>query len=261
MMANLTASATVEMEPLELRPNTTEEELQQIITAVYRQVLGNQYLMESDRLTSAESQLRNGDITVRGFVRAVAQSSLYQSLFFHSASQYRFIELNFKHFLGRPPQSQQEVSEHVQIYNEEGYAAEINSYLDSNEYAQSFGENIVPSPRGIRSVVGLKNESFNRMFSLLRGPANNDSSNNNARLISSIAANLATPIKPPTLGNGANYDNTGKRFRIAFSSKQGAARINKFSRQEWVVRYSQMSKTIQNIHKMGAKILKITEMV
>ncbi len=165
-MATLTASATVEMEPLELRANTTEEDLQQIITAVYRQVLGNQYLMESDRLTSAESQLRNGDISVRGFVRAVAQSSLYQSLFFHSASQYRFIELSFKHFLGRPPQSQEEVTEHVQIYNEGGYEAEINSYLDSDEYVQNFGEEIVPYPRSIRSVVGLKNETFNRTFSL-----------------------------------------------------------------------------------------------
>ncbi|MDJ0509653.1 MAG: phycobilisome rod-core linker polypeptide [Crocosphaera sp.] len=259
-MANLTASAIVETEPLELRPHSTEEDLQQIITAVYRQVLGNQYLMESDRLTSAESQLRNGDITVRGFVRAVAQSGLYQSLFFHSASQYRFIELNFKHLLGRPPQSQEEVSEHVQMYNEQGYGVEINSYLDSDEYLASFGEDVVPYPRSIRSVVGLKNESFNRMFSLLRGPANNDNSNNSPRLISSIAANLATPIKPVAIGNGANYDNTGKRFRIAFSSKQGAARTNKFSCQECIVSYSQMSKKIQNIHKSGGTIVKITEM-
>ncbi len=260
-MANLTASAIVDIEPLELRPHSTEEDLQQIITAVYRQILGNQYLMESDRLTSAESQLRNGDITVRGFVRAVAQSGLYQSLFFHSASQYRFIELNFKHLLGRPPQGQEEVSEHVQMYNEEGYVAEINSYIDSEEYLASFGEDIVPYPRSIRSVVGLKNETFNRTFSLLRGPANNDSSNNNARLISSLAANLATPIKAPAMGNGANYDNTGKRFRIAFSSSQGSARMNKFSSQECVVSYSQLSKTVQNIHKSGGKILKVTEMV
>ena len=76
-MATLTASATVDIEPLELRANSTEDDLQQIITAIYRQVLGNQYLMESDRLTSAESQLRNGYITVRGFVRAVAQSSTF----------------------------------------------------------------------------------------------------------------------------------------------------------------------------------------
>ena len=260
-MSILTASDILGTEPLELRPNYTEDDLQQIIRAVYRQGLGNQHLMEGDRLSSAEAQLRNGDITVRGFVRAVAQSSLYQSLFFHSASQYRFIELSFKHFLGRPPQSQEEVSEHVQIYNEGGYEAEINSYLDSDEYAQSFGENIVPYPRSIRSVVGLTNETFNRTFSLLRGPANNDSSNNNARLISSIAANLATPIKPIAVGNGANYDNTGKRFRIAFSSKQGAARINKFSCQERVISYDQMSKTVQSIHKSGGTILKITEVV
>ena len=63
-MATLTASATVDIEPLELRANSTEDDLQQIITAIYRQVLGNQYLMESDRLTSAESQLRNGYICI-----------------------------------------------------------------------------------------------------------------------------------------------------------------------------------------------------
>ena len=104
------------------------EELQEIIKAVYKQVLGTEYLMEGDSLSSAESLLRNGEITVRQFVRIVAQSSLYQSLFFHSAPQYRFIELNFKHLLGRPPQEQAEIAEHVGRYNEQGYEAEIDSY-------------------------------------------------------------------------------------------------------------------------------------
>ena len=262
-MGNLTLSATLgldafEGDPIELRPYSTEEDLQQVIRSVYKQVLGNQYIMESDRLSSAESLLRNGDITVRQFVRLVAQSGLYQTLFFHSASQYRFIELNFKHLLGRAPQDQGEISEHVAIYNEQGYDAEIDSYLDSEEYITSFGENIVPYPRSIRSQVGVKNESFNRMFSLLRGPATNDS-DGSARLISSIAANTATPIKPPAIGNGANYGNTGKRFRITFSSSQASARLKKFSKQERVVDYSQMSQAVQNIHKSGGKILSITE--
>ncbi|MDY7016364.1 MAG: phycobilisome rod-core linker polypeptide, partial [Cyanobacteriota bacterium] len=69
----------IETESVELRPNATEEDLQVVIRAVYRQVLGNAHVMESQRLTSAESQLRNGDITVRGFVRAIAQSDLYRS--------------------------------------------------------------------------------------------------------------------------------------------------------------------------------------
>ena len=262
-MGNLTNSATLGLDafegsPLELRPNFTEDDLQQIIRAVYKQVLGNQYIMESERLSSAESFLRNGDITVRQFVRLVAKSGLYQSLFFHSASQYRFIELNFKHLLGRAPQDQSEISDHVAIYNEQGYEAEIDSYLDSEEYLDSFGENIVPYPRGIRSQVGIKNEAFNRMFSLLRGSATHDGSGS-ARLITSIAANAATPIKPPAMGNGANYGNTGKRFQIAYSSSKSSARLNKFTMQKCVVSYSQMSQKVQNIHKSGGKILSITE--
>ena len=261
-MPTLTTSASLgldafEGDPLELRPNTTEGELEQIIRAVYKQVLGNQHLMEGDRLSSAESMLRNGDLTVREFVRSVAQSSLYQKLFFESSSQYRFIELNFKHLLGRPPQEQAEISEHVQMYNEEGYEIEINSYIDSDEYIESFGENIVPYPRSIRSIVGLKNEVFNRTFSLLRGSATNDS-DNRAKLITSVAANLPTPIKLLAVGNGA-YSNTEKRFKIKFSTSKAPARLSKFSRQECVVNYSQMSQQVQNIHKTGGKILSITE--
>ena len=67
---------------VELSSNATEDDLQTVIRAVYRQVLGNFHVMESQQQTTAESQLRNGDITVREFVRRVAKSSLYQSLFF-----------------------------------------------------------------------------------------------------------------------------------------------------------------------------------
>ncbi|MGK7872839.1 MAG: phycobilisome rod-core linker polypeptide [Xenococcaceae cyanobacterium] len=247
-----------ETEPVELRrAGAAEEDVQAVISAVYKQVLGNQHVLDSDRLSSAEALLRNGDITVRGFVGIVAKSSLYQSLFFHSSSQYRFIELNFKHLLGRPPQDQAEISEHVAIYNEEGYEAEIDSYLDSNEYINSFGENVVPYPRSISSQTGIKNEGFNRMFSLLRGPATSDSSNQ-AKLITSIAANLATPIKWPAVGNGAASSNTGKRFRIAVS-KAGTTPRYKQSNFTYEVGYDQMSQKIQNIHKTGGKILSITE--
>ena len=93
----------METESLELRPNATEDEIQDVIRAVYRQVLGNAHVLDDQRLVDAESQLRNGDITVREFVRAVAESSLYRSRFFETSSPYRFVELNFKHLLGRSP--------------------------------------------------------------------------------------------------------------------------------------------------------------
>ena len=261
-MGNLTRSAALGLDAfegaaLELRPFATEEDLQEVIRAVYKQVLGNQHILDSDRLSNAESFLRDGRITVREFVRQVAKSGLYQSLFFHSSSQYRFIELNFKHLLGRAPQSQAEISEHVATYNDGGYDAEIDSYIDSNEYISNFGENTVPYAR-VSSQVGLSNDSFNRMFSLLRGSATNDSSGT-ARLTTSIAANTATAIKPPAKGNGANYDNHGKRFRVTFSSSKGAARLNKFSQQESVVSFSQLSRKFQNIHKSGGSIISVTE--
>ncbi len=66
------------------------EDLQVLIRVAYRQVLGNVHLMESQRLTSPESLLGNVDITVGEFVRQVAKSDLYQSLFFNSNSAYRY---------------------------------------------------------------------------------------------------------------------------------------------------------------------------
>ncbi|MBT9315610.1 phycobilisome rod-core linker polypeptide [Leptothoe spongobia] len=262
-MGNLTASASLGLDafegaPIELRPFASEDDLQEVIRAAYRQVLGNVHILANARLESAEALLRNGDITVRGFVRAIAQSELYSSLFFDGNSQYRFIELNFKHILGRAPHDQAEIRAHVSLYNDQGYAAEINSYLDGNEYIDNFGEATVPFPRSIRSQAGIKNEGFNRMFSLLRGPATSDLGKG-AKLISSLAANTATPIKALAKGN-STYGNLGKSFKIAFASSQSAARLKRVSQQTVVVTFAQMSQAVQNIHKSGGKISSITEL-
>jgi phycoerythrin-associated linker protein len=246
----------IETESVELNPNATEDDLQTVIRAAYRQVLGNAHILESQRLTNAESQLRNGDITVAGFVRAIAQSELYQSLFFETSSAYRFIELNFKHLLGRAPQDQAEIAAHVLTYNTQGYEAEINSYIDSDEYVSSFGENAVPSPRGNRTQTGSKNVNFNRTFALSRGFAANDIGTS-ARLISEIAGNLPTKIVSPARGSGAT-SNTGKRFRISISKANHGSRVTR-SAIAFDVNYSQLSQRIQNIQKTGGKILSIVE--
>jgi phycoerythrin-associated linker protein len=246
----------IETESVELRPNATEDDLQAVIRAVYRQVLGNAHVMESQRLSSAESQLRNGDITVAGFVRAVAQSDLYRSLFFENSSPYRSVELNFKHLLGRAPQDQSEVAAHVLTYNTHGYEADINSYIDSDEYVSSFGENVVPSTRGNRTQAGVKNVGFNRTFALNRGYAANDTSKS-ARLISDIAGNLGTKIVAPAGGSGA-VSSRGKRFRIAITKANFGARVTQ-SNTTFEVGFSQLSQKIQNIQKSGGKILSITE--
>ena len=239
----------------ELRSNATEDDLQVVIRAVYKQVLGNAHLLESDRLISAESLLRDGNITVRGFVRMVAQSELYRSLFFENSSQYRFIELNCKHLLGRAPLDQAEISSHVQIYNNSGYEAEIDSYIDSEEYITNFGENIVPSPRAVTNST-VKNVGFNRVYSLYRGYATSDSGKS-AQLISDLAANLPTAIVFPTQGGGTPGSNK-KRFRIK-ATKASISSLNRLSNQTYEVSYEQLNARIKNIHRTGGKILSITE--
>jgi phycoerythrin-associated linker protein len=245
----------VDQELAQLTQNPTEDDLQIVIRAAYRQVLGNYHVMESQRVTTAESQLRNGDITVREFVRRIALSNLYQTLFFDDVSAYRFVELNCKHLLGRAPHDQAEISQHVQRYNAEGYEAEINSYINSEEYLSSFGENTVPYSKGAQSQLGQKNVGFNRSFSLMRGYASNSSKD--AQLISDLAGNRATNISRPASTGGA-ASRSAKRFRITATKTKLGPRTPR-SNFKFEVSYDQLSARIQNIQKGGGQILSIAE--
>ncbi len=241
---------------IELRSNFTEDDLQVVIRAVYRQVLGNAHVADSERLTSVESMLRNGDMNVRQFVEAVGLSELYRKKFFEGSSQYRFIELNFKHFLGRAPRDQAEIAEHVKRYNDDGYDADILSYTGSDEYLQSFGENVAPYARMTQTQTGMKNSAFNRSFALFRGDATSDASGK-ARLISAVGSNLATAISAPAKGSGA-ASNNGKRFRVEVVSPGQGARFRR-ANATYVVNYSQLQNRMRTIQRQGGRIASISE--
>ncbi len=127
-------------EPVELLPGRSSEEVETVIRAVYRQVLGNAYVMESERLSVPESKLKEGEITVREFVRQVGRSDLYRSRFFDTCPRYRAVELNFKHFLGRAPDGYDDMKLHSKILDEKSFEADIDSYIDSDEYSSAYGE-------------------------------------------------------------------------------------------------------------------------
>lgn len=248
---------------IELRRNRTEEDVEVVIRSVYRQVLGNAYLMECDRLVSAESMLRQGKISVRGFVQEIAQSELYRNKFFYPNSQIRFIELNYKHLLGRAPQDESEIAYHVELYNSQGYEAEIDSYLDSLEYQQSFGENVVPYYRGFTSQVGQKNVGFSRMFQLYRGYANSDNSQGQkgGKLTWEVAKNTASPIYPASGAalTGAVSDKRGDIYRIRVI--QAASPNTTVIRQtgtEYLVPFEQLSSKLQQLNRKGSKIISIS---
>ncbi len=193
-------NAFADIKPIELISGASSvEDLDSIITNAYRQVFGNAYLMESERLPIAESQLRKGNISVREFVRQLGISDRYRSLFFDKFTNLRAIELNFKHLLGRAPENYQEISEHIQIIAEGGFAAEINSYLDSDEYQTAFGENFVPYYRGYASQVGNNLVGYTNSYQLLRGASTSDKASiggASPRLKSNLLKNNASKISP-----------------------------------------------------------------
>jgi phycoerythrin-associated linker protein len=188
-----------ETDPIRLGARPSGAELEIAIAAIYRQVLGNAYVMESERPMVLESQLRNGEISVRQFVRLLAKSDLYRNRFMDNCPRYRSIELNFKHLLGRAPEHYTEMSHHSHLLDLGGWDLEIDAYIDSDEYQHAFGEHTVPYYRGYKTQVGKNITGFTHMFSLLRGASSSDkdlAQQNRSRLNSKIITNAASQINP-----------------------------------------------------------------
>lgn len=253
-----------EAQPVELRPNWTQDDAKAVIRAAYRQVLGNEYLMTSERLVSSESLLLQGSISVRGFVQAIAQSELYREKFLYPNFHVRFIELNFKHLLGRAPYDQAEISYHLDLYNSKGYEAEISSYLDSWEYQQSFGDNIVPYHRDFQvDHPGQRAIGFSRLLHLYRGYANSDRSQGQKqpKLTWEVARNLATPIKSPAPASisGAVGGRRGDvyRLRVLQAASPNTAVVRQIT-TELLVSYDQLTNKLQQLSRAGSKVISVT---
>jgi phycoerythrin-associated linker protein len=210
-----------ETAPVESYAGSSDTDLDVVIRAVYRQVFGNAHVMESERLTVAESQFKRGEVSVREFVRQLAKSEFYRSRFFDSCYRYRAIELNFKHLLGRAPDNFDEMRYHSSVLDQKGFEADIDTYIDSDEYQTAFGEAIVPYYRGFSTQNGQSMLEFTNMFQLLRSASSSDkdlATNNKPQLtraivqnspygklkVSDVAAILAEVFKPKTSGIGAS---------------------------------------------------------
>jgi phycoerythrin-associated linker protein len=271
--------------PFEYVPGLSEEELESIIKAVYRQILGNAYVMESERATVPESQFKRGELSVREFVRAVAKCDLYRSRFFDTCPRYRFIELNFKHFLGRSPDGLEEMRKHSTILDSQGFEAEIDSYLDCDEYQNAYGENFVPYYRGYKTQPGQTMVGFTHIFALLRGASSSDlkgSLSGKSPVLNKYAIQQ-TPLAvvPPSggaAGDGWSFQDTalgartrqgvgaganGKVYRVevtGYNSPGAVNRVSKFRRSNkvYLVPYDKLSEEYQRIHKQGGKIASIT---
>ena len=271
--------------PLELLPGDDDARKEQIIRAIYRQVLGKAYVMDSERQVVIESQFKLGEISVREFVRRLAKSDLYRTRFFDDCARYRYIELAFRHLLGRAPVDFQEMRTHAERLDSHGYEADIDSFLDSSDYQDNFGEWTVPFQRGWRTEACGTLQEFTWSFQLLRG--NSSSSlkgsltGNSSRLGGFAYQNTAIPVVPPSsveaqgwsfrpadnlqnaatrLGNGAGEEGKTYRVEVTGYSANNVRRISRYVRSNRVyyVPFDKLSEQFKRIHREGGKIASIT---
>jgi phycocyanin-associated rod linker protein len=185
--------------------------------------------------------------------------------------------------LGRSPYDESEVIYHLDLYQNQGFDAEIDSYIDSPEYEDNFGDSIVPYYRGFSTQLGQKTVGFNRMFRLYRGYANSDRSQlegNSPRLARELGQNSTTTILAPSGSNNdawafrlsqnsapnsfvggafVGFGQEGQVYRIEATGfvKAGYPKIRRSSKV-YVVPYNQLSHQIQTILKQGGKIASVT---
>jgi phycobilisome core-membrane linker protein len=139
--------------------NLSHHSFEAIIQGAYRQVWGREPY-SGQHLTVAETKLKNGDITVREFVRQLAKSSWFRSLYWDKLYITKAIEYIHRRLLGRPTYGRSEMNQYYDLCSKQGFYALIDTILDSDEYLETFGEDTVPyerylTPRGwaMRSLL------------------------------------------------------------------------------------------------------------
>ena len=123
----------------------SSSDLDELIEAAYRQIFFHAFA--TDREVALESQLRSGNISVRQFVRGLVLSKTYRSSFYDKNSNYRFVEQTVQRVLGRDVYSEKEKIAWSIVVATKGIEGFIDALLDSDEYLEAFGDDILPYQR------------------------------------------------------------------------------------------------------------------
>lgn len=177
--------------------NLTHHSSAAVVAGAYRQVFGRE-LFDTQRLSSAESKLIGGEITVREFVRQLAKSRVFRSLYWDTLYITKAIEYIHRRLLGRPTYGRQEMNRYYDICATKGFYALIDEIIDSAEYGECFGEDTVPYERYVTARgYTLREPHPESLFPRLpQQHANN--------IPDKFTATLRTQLKnEPQPGNGA----------------------------------------------------------
>ncbi len=140
--------------------NVTYHSIDAVILGAYRQVLGRE-VFDSQRHVMAETKLKGGQITLREFIRQLAQSRPFRQMAWENLYITKSIEYMHRRLLGRPTYGRKELNRYYDLAGKKGFYALVDAMVDSNEYAEVFGDSTVPyerslTPRGytLRSPLG-----------------------------------------------------------------------------------------------------------
>ncbi|MCC3605653.1 MAG: phycobilisome rod-core linker polypeptide [Microcoleus sp. PH2017_29_MFU_D_A] len=122
----------------------------EVIKAAYRQVFERDITRAySQSISDLESKVKNGEISMKEFIRRLGKSPLYRQQFYEPFVNSRAVELAARHFLGRGLSSREEFSKYFAIVTKGGLAALVDAMVYSQEYSDYFGEETVPYLRGL----------------------------------------------------------------------------------------------------------------
>jgi len=154
--------------PVRLTSASTEGELVEAVQAIYRQLL-NRIPFDSERLKGAESLLRDGKVSVAGFVAQAANSALFQQRL-NRMAPLKAASAAYLALLGRAAQPD-EVTRFLSLRATSGQQAAVDQLLDREEYASAFGQDTVPYLRGLDTADGIPLSTVNRTAAFYGGNA------------------------------------------------------------------------------------------
>ena len=121
--------------------------IQDLIWAAYRQIFSEHETLRFHRQRQLESQLKNRNITVRDFIRGLAKSERFYETVVAVNNNYRLVDVCLKRILGRASYNKDEQIAWSIKTATLGYHGFIDALVDSQEYTDAFGDNVVPYQR------------------------------------------------------------------------------------------------------------------
>jgi hypothetical protein len=165
---------------------------------------------------------------------------------------------------------------HFTILQEQGVDAELDSYIDSAEYQERFGEETVPYLHGWDYSKGQEGRQFSWLMQLARGVAasvKGDPAGTQFKLGAALHQDRAVPVVSPSAGAAASQpagvaasaitsmaQGIGQKARVYRVEVSGLSnyRLHKRANTVRFVTFDKMLETQQAIHRQGGRVTSVT---